>query len=143
MSSVNKAIILGNLGRDPEVTYSAGGTAICKLSVATAQRFKDKLGEWQEKTEWHKITVFGASAENCGKYLAKGRQVYVEGRIETDSWEDDAGNKRYSTGIVAREVKFLGGRHDSQQRQQDPEPYQAPDYSGVPGYGPKDDDIPF
>ena len=103
--SINKAIIVGNLGKDPEPI--AGGKG-CKFSVATTEKWKDKQGEKQEKTEWHQITCWGKTAENCVKYLSKGRQVGVEGRIETDTYEKD-GEKRYSTGIVAFNVTFLSG----------------------------------
>jgi single-strand DNA-binding protein len=107
--SVNKAIIVGNLGKEPEVNYTQSGTAVCNLSVATNEKWKDKSGEQQERTEWHRVTVFGNQAENCGKYLAKGRQVYVEGRIQTKKWEDSDGNTRYTTEIVAHSVQFLSG----------------------------------
>jgi single-strand DNA-binding protein len=107
--SVNKAIIVGNLGKEPEVNYTQSGTAVCNLSVATNEKWKDKSGEQQERTEWHRVTVFGNQAENCGKYLAKGRQVYVEGRIQTKKWEDNDGNTRYTTEIVAHSVQFLSG----------------------------------
>lgn len=107
MASVNKAIILGNLGKDPELRHTGSGTAVCNFSVATSERYQDKGGEWQEKTEWHSIVVWGRQGENCAKYLAKGRTVYVEGRIQTREWQDKEGGKRYSTEIVATTVQFL------------------------------------
>ncbi len=113
MAGVNKAIIVGNLGRDPEITYTQQGLAIVKLAVATSETWIDKTtNERQEKTEWHRITIFGKQAENCGKYLSKGRQVYVEGRIETSTYEKE-GQTHYSTAIIANTVQFLGGRQDS------------------------------
>src|SRR5690606_1559771 len=108
--SVNKVILVGNLGRDPELNYTGGGTPIASLNIATTRKWYDKrANEKKEETEWHRITVFGTMAENCGKYLAKGRQVYVEGRLRTESYEDKQGVKRYVTKIMAEDVKFLGG----------------------------------
>jgi len=108
MASINKVIIIGNLGADPELRY-AGDRAVCNLSVATTDAWKDKAsGEKKEKTEWHRVAVWGATAENCAKYLQKGRSVYVEGRLETRSYEKD-GVRRYSTDIIADRVQFLGG----------------------------------
>ena len=105
---VNKVILVGNLGRDPEMKYTAGGTALCKFSLATSEVFNDREGNQQERTEWHNIVAWGKLAEICGQYLSKGRQVYVEGSLRTRSWEDQTGNKRYTTEINAREVQFLG-----------------------------------
>ena len=110
---VNKAIVLGNLGQDPEVRYTQGGQAVASFSVATSETFNDKNGERQERTEWHRIVAWGKTAELCGEYLRKGRQVYVEGRLQTRNWEDKDGQKRYTTEIVAQNVQFLGGRQDS------------------------------
>lgn len=106
---VNKAIIIGNLGRDPELRFTPSGQAVAKFPVATTERWTDQQGQRQEKTEWHNIVVWGKQAEACGQYLAKGRQVFVEGRITTRSWDDKEGNKHYMTEIVARDVRFLGG----------------------------------
>ncbi|MGE0289096.1 MAG: single-stranded DNA-binding protein [Bradyrhizobium sp.] len=106
---VNKAIIVGNLGKDPEVKFLNSGQAVCKFSVATTERWNDTNGEKQERTEWHNIVVWGKQAEACGQYLNKGRQVYVEGRITNRSYDDKDGNKRYITEIIARDVRFLGG----------------------------------
>lgn len=107
--SVNKAILVGNLGKDPELRYTPSGTAVCTFSIATSEKFKDKQGEQQERTEWHNIVVWAGLAENCGKYLTKGKQIYLEGRISNRSYDGRDGNKRYITEIVANEVKFLGG----------------------------------
>jgi single-strand DNA-binding protein len=107
---VNKVILVGNLGADPEVKYTAGGTAICTLSVATSESWKDKqTGEQQERTEWHRVKMFGRLAEIAGEYLKKGRQVYVEGSIRTDKYTDKEGVQRYSTDIIASEMQMLGG----------------------------------
>lgn len=110
MASLNKVMIIGNLGRDPEVSYTPGGLAITKLSVATTDVRNDRnTGERQERTEWHRITLFGKLAETAGRYLSKGRQVYVEGRLQTSQYEKD-GITRYSTDIIASDVRFLGSR---------------------------------
>lgn len=110
MAGVNKAIIVGNLGRDPELRYTQSGTPVAKLNVATTRRYT-KGQEMVEETEWHRITVWGKQAEMCEKFLSKGRQVYVEGRLKTSAYEDKRdGIKRYSTEIVAENVQFLGGR---------------------------------
>ena len=111
MAGVNKAIIVGNLGNDPEIRYSANGNAIASISVATSERWKDKnSGEQQERTEWHRIKLFQRLAELAGEYLKKGSQAYIEGRIQTSKYQDKDGNDRWSTEIVAREMTFLGGR---------------------------------
>lgn len=107
--SVNKVIIIGNLGTDPELRYTQTGQAVANFRVATNEKWSDKDGQSQERTEWHRIVVWGRQAENCEKYLAKGRQVYVEGRLQTRDWEDRDGNKRYTTEIVAQSVQFLSG----------------------------------
>ena len=114
MAGVNKAIIVGNLGRDPEYRVTEGGQPVCKLAVATTRTWKNKqTDEHQEETEWHRITVWGKQAEHCNNFLSKGRQVYVEGRLRTSSYEQD-GVKKFSTEIVAETVQFLGGRQDNQ-----------------------------
>ena len=142
MAGVNKAIIVGNLGNDPEIRYSANGNAIASISVATSDRWKDKnTGEQQERTEWHRVKLFGRLAELAGEYLKKGSQVYIEGRIQTSKYQDKDGNDRWSTEIVARDMTFLGGRGG------------AGDSQGAPSAGSPqrdsaqsgdfDDDIPF
>jgi single-strand DNA-binding protein len=107
---VNEAIIIGNLGQDPELRHTGSGTAVCSLSVATNRKWKNKDGELQDDTQWHKVVVWDKQAESCAEYLSKGRQVYVRGRLQTRDWEDKEGVKRYTTEIVAQEVKFLGGK---------------------------------
>ncbi|HVZ73890.1 MAG TPA: single-stranded DNA-binding protein [Polyangia bacterium] len=106
--SVNKVILVGNLGADPELKYTPSSRALCNLRIATTEVFKDKSGQRQEKTEWHRVTVWGDQAENCSKYLSKGRSVYVEGRLQTRSY-DKEGQKHYATDVVADRVVFLGG----------------------------------
>lgn len=108
MGSVNKVILIGNLGADPELKYTPSSRALCNLRIATTEVFKDKSGQKQEKTEWHRVTVWGDQAENCSKYLAKGRSVYIEGRLQTRSYEKE-GQKHYATDVVADRVVFLGG----------------------------------
>ncbi|MFC1516341.1 single-stranded DNA-binding protein [Thermodesulfobacteriota bacterium] len=139
---INKAIIVGNLGRDPEVSYTPGGMAVAKFSVATSEKWKDKnTGEMQERTEWHRITAFGRLGEICGEYLSKGRQVFIEGRIQTTSWEKD-GITRYSTEIIASEMKMLGTRATGDTYSPSG-PSTTPEYTGPPGPEMEDDDIPF
>ena len=110
MASINKATLIGNLGRDPEMRYMPSGDAIATLSVATTDTWKDKSGEKQEKTEWHRVSLFGRLAEIAGEYLKKGSQVYIEGRIQTRKYTDKDGVEKYSTEIVATELKMLGGK---------------------------------
>jgi len=111
MAGINKAILIGNLGRDPEVRYTANGTAVANFSIATTERWKDReSGEQKEQTEWHRIVAFGRLGEICGQYLSRGKQVYIEGKIQTREWEDKEGNKRYTTEIVASAMQFLGAR---------------------------------
>lgn len=109
MAGINKVIIVGRLGQDPEMKTLAQGSVVTRLNVATSETWMDKNGQKQERTEWHRISVWGKLAELCGKYLAKGRQVYVEGKLQTRSWEEN-GNKRYATEITAQTVQFLGGQ---------------------------------
>lgn len=110
MASVNKVILVGNLGADPELRYTNTGTAVANYRIATNEQWTDKNGERQERTEWHNIVAWGKLGEICGKYLRKGRSVYVEGRLQTRSWEDQSGNKRYTTEVVAQVMQMLGGR---------------------------------
>ncbi len=108
--SVNKVILIGNLGKDPEVKYTPNGTAVAKFSLATNERYKDKEGNWQDRTEWHNITAWQRTAEIAGEYLKKGRTVYIEGRLRTDSWEDkNTHEKKYRTEIVVENLVLLGG----------------------------------
>ena len=111
MASINKVILIGNCGRDPEVRYTPSGTAICNVSVATSSRRKDKAsGESIEDTQWHRVTFYDRLAEIAGEYLKKGRSVYVEGRLKTRKWQDKDGAEKYTTEIIAEEMKMLGGR---------------------------------
>ena len=110
MASVNKVILVGNLGKDPEVRYMPSGDAITNITMATTDSWKDKNGEKQEKTEWHKVAFFGKLAEIAGEYLKKGSQVYVEGRLQTRKWQDKEGQDRYTTEIVADRMQMLGSR---------------------------------
>src|SRR5437763_11827658 len=109
-NSVNKAILVGNVGQDPEVKYTASGVPVAKLSVATNERFKDKEGQWQDRTEWHNVVAWQRLAEIAGEYLKKGRSVYIEGRLQTRSWDDKDGQKHYKTEVVANDLVLLGGR---------------------------------
>jgi single-strand DNA-binding protein len=114
MAGLNKVMLIGNLGRDPEIRYSQQGTAMVNFSIATSEQWNDKnTGERQEKTEWHNIKVFGKQAEVCEKYLSKGSKIYIEGRLQTRNYEKD-GQTHYMTEIVVREFQFLGGRQDNQ-----------------------------
>jgi len=108
MGSINKVILIGNLGADPELKYTPSSRALCNLRIATTEVFKDKSGQRQERTEWHRVTVWGDQAENCSKYLSKGRSVYIEGKLQTRSYEKE-GQKHYATDVVADRVVFLGG----------------------------------
>jgi single-strand DNA-binding protein len=106
---INKVFLIGNLGADPDMRYTPSGAGVCEMRIATNESWTHKSGQRQERTEWHKIVVWGKRAELCAKYLSKGRQCFVEGRLRTRSWEDKEGNKRYTTEIVATDVQFLGG----------------------------------
>lgn len=124
--SLNKAQIIGHLGADPELRYTSNGLAVATLNVATNERFKSSdSDEWQERTEWHRIVAWGRLAEIAGEYLSKGRQVFVEGRLQTRSWEDQDGNKRYTTEIVARDMILLGGRGDMPSSGRPPHPAES------------------
>ena len=164
MASVNKVIIVGNLGRDPEVRYTPDGAAICNVSIATTSNWKDKTtGEKKEETEWHRVVFYNRLAEIAGEYLKKGRSVYIEGRLKTRKWQDkDTGADRFSTDIVADQMQMLGGREDGggqQQERQAPAQQQrsaprpsaprqaarpAPAPAPAPNFADMDDDqIPF
>lgn len=115
--SINKAILVGRLGQDPELRYTPSGSPVCNFSLATSESWTDKAGQKQERTEWHRIVVWGKLAELCNQYLNKGRQAYVEGSLQTSSWEDNnTGQKRYKTEINARVVQFLGGQAQAESR---------------------------
>ncbi|MBE7521097.1 MAG: single-stranded DNA-binding protein [Burkholderiales bacterium] len=113
MASVNKVILLGNLGRDPETRYTTGGSAVTNLNIATSEQWKDKNGEKQERTEWHRVVLFDRLAEIAGEYLKKGRSVYIEGRLQTRKYTDKDGVEKYSTEVVADRMQLIGGGRDS------------------------------
>ena len=152
---VNKVILVGYLGADPDMRYTPSGQGVCEMRLATSESWNDKNGQRQERTEGHRIVVWGKRAEICSKYLAKGRQVYVEGRIQTRSYDDKEGNKRYITEIIANDVQFLGGGGREgggagRGRAEDgPPPPSDGDFGGYGGGGGggggggPDDDIPF
>lgn len=153
MASINKVILIGNLGRDPEVRYLPDGAAVTNISVATTDTWKDKSGEKQERTEWHRVAFFGRLAEIAGEYLKKGSQVYIEGSLRTRKWQDKDGQDRYTTEIVASEMKMLGSRGGGAEpmtREPAPAVAPAPASGGAKPQGKKgggfddmDDDIPF
>jgi len=143
MAGLNKVTLIGNLGRDPELRYTANGQAVANFTLATTESFSKRDGGRDEKTEWHRIVAWGKLAEICGEYLAKGRQIYVEGRIQTREWEDKDGNKRWTTEIVARNMQMLGRRSEGGTGADLPEP-SAPDGGSDSLNAPtSDDDIPF
>ena len=143
MAGINKAILIGRLGADPEVRYTPSGVAVANFNIATSEEWKDKeTGEKKERTEWHRIVVWSKLGELCGEYLSKGRQVYIEGRIQTRSWDDRDGNKRYTTEIIATDVQFLGGREAAPDSKA-AGGASASDFAGAPIQAPEDDDIPF
>lgn len=138
MIGVNKAIIIGTLGKDPELRYTTGGTPVWTFSVATNERYNDKDGQRQDKVEWHNIVVWSKLAELCNQYLKKGKSVYVEGRITTRSWDDKDGNKRYKTEIVANQIQFLSsGQRDEYDQSAPQENYNQARPTG------ESDDLPF
>lgn len=144
MASVNKVMLIGNLGRDPEIRYTPSGAAVANFTMATTERWNDPSGEKKERTEWHRIVVWGKQAEIAAEYLRKGRQVYIEGSLQTREWTDRDGNKRYTTEVRAQRLQLLGRPED---RDRDRAPVGAGSSSGedvgepAGGYG--DDDIPF
>lgn len=149
---VNKVILIGHLGKDPEVRHTQSGQAIATLSVATSESWTDKQnGQKQEKTEWHRVVAWGKSAENAGKYLSKGRQVYIEGKLQTREWQDKEGQKRFTTEIVAQDIQFIGGGAGGNGRGAGDPPPPGDDFAPPPGGhsggkssgAPSDDDIPF
>jgi single-strand DNA-binding protein len=146
--SVNKVILVGNLGKDPELRYTASGTAVATFSLATTERYKDRDGGQQEKTEWHNVVAWRQLAEICGKYLHKGKQVYIEGKIQTRSYDDRDGNKRYITEIVADQMQMLGragddGGHAGRANQGSAQSAEPTHSSFADPQGNPDDDIPF
>lgn len=151
---VNKVILLGNLGKDPEVKYTQSGMAIARFSLATTERAKDKDGNWQDKTEWHNLVAFGRTAEVAGEYLKKGRTIYIEGALRTSSWDDkESGQKKYKTEVIVNDLVMVGGQRDGgegggrggarsgsnfDQRAPEQEESQAPASETI-----TDEDIPF
>lgn len=168
MSGVNKVILVGNLGKDPEVRHTGTGQAVANFSIATSESWTDKSGAKQERTEWHRIVAWGKTAELCGQYLSKGRQVYIEGKLQTREWTDKENRKQYSTEVVAQQVTFLaGGKSEGrsasgsddampsfvdepvtgapamQRERSRGDGSQMGAFRGAPAGGPSDEDIPF
>jgi single-strand DNA-binding protein len=135
MAGVNKAILLGRLGADPEIRYTSNGTAVANFRMATSERWTNPNGEKEERTEWHRIVAFGKLGEICGEYLAKGKQVYIEGRLQTRTWEDRDKNQRTTTEIIATVMQMLGSAGGSKVSDKE-----EPSYAEEPA---KDEDIPF
>lgn len=140
MASVNKVILIGNLGRDPETRYLPSGDAVTNINIATTEKWKNKGGDQQEHTEWHRVAFFGKLAEIAGEFLKKGAAVYVEGRIQTRKWQDKEGNDKYSTEIVADRMQMLGGKSPAQEREPEPTRKQA---KAASGFDQIEDDIPL
>lgn len=145
--TVNKVILVGRLGQDPDIRYSPNGVAVARFSLATNERVPAGEGNWEDRTEWHRVVAFGKLAEICGNYLAKGRLVFVEGSIRGNQWEDAQGQKRFSVDIVARDIQMLGSSEGQSQAAQGQKPAPAAGRTAseeLPPYaGPPDDDIPF
>jgi single-strand DNA-binding protein len=141
--NINKVILIGNVGKDPEVKYTPSGVAVAKFSLATNEKFKDKSGEWQERTEWHNILAWQRLAEIVGEYIHKGAKLYIEGKLQTSIWEDrNNGEKKYRVEIVAREIVLLGTREAASDGDQNAsEQERAPAHAGVAEN--TDEDIPF
>lgn len=135
--SVNKVILVGHLGKEPELRVTTSGTPVCNMSLATNHAFKDKEGNLQEKTNWHRVVTWGKQGETCNAHLSKGRQIYVEGRIQSRSWDDKDGNKRYTTEVVSNRVVFLGGRASEGGPPEAPPPMEP-----VPAQA-QEEDLPF
>ncbi len=140
MAGVNQVILVGHLGRDPELRYTQNGQAVANFSMATTESYAKRDGEREDRTEWHRIVAWGRLAEICAEYLSKGRQVYIEGRIQTREWEDREGEKRRTTEIVAREMQMLGRRGETSETTEEP---QSDDVKTANVGAPSDDDIPF
>lgn len=141
MRGVNKVILVGNLGRDPEMRYTRSGTAVATLNLATSSSWTDQNGQRQERTEWHRVVAWSKLAEIAKEYLAKGRQVYIEGRLQTRSWDDKDGNKRYTTEVVADQMVMLGGRGGGDFSRDSSDPQGPPDTQEP--FEATEDDVPF
>jgi single-strand DNA-binding protein len=148
VAGINKVILVGNLGNDPEMKYTTGGQAVARFNIATSESWTDKSGQKQERTEWHKIVVWGKLGEICGKHLSKGRQAYIEGKLQTRQWEDQQGQKRYTTEVVAATVQFLGAPGGyaagprNQESSQDSQQAPAAEFGAEPQFD-ADEEIPF
>jgi single-strand DNA-binding protein len=144
--TVNKVILIGRLGKDPDMRYTPSGTAVANFSLATNSSFKDSDGNWQDKTEWHNIVTFGRTAEIAGEYLKKGKLVYIDGRLQTSSWEDQNGQKRYKTEVVASELQLIGSRGDgesSSDTSANNTEDEVPAAEDMPPANEEEDDLPF
>lgn len=141
MASLNKVMLIGNLGKDPEVRYTPSGQAVASFNLATSEKFKNKSGEWEERTEWHRVTLWARLAEIAGEYLSKGKTVYIEGRLQTRKWQDNSGNERYTTEIVGEKMQMLSPKGERRGSDGPSETsgggggYEEPPF--------QDDDIPF
>ena len=141
MASLNKVMLIGNLGKDPEVRFTASGQAVASFSLATSEKFKGKTGEWEERTEWHNITLWGKLAEIAGEYLSKGKTIYVEGRLQTRKWQDKSGNDRYTTDIVGDKMQMLSPKGERSGGETSSAPKSSASSYEEPPF--QDDDIPF
>ena len=141
MASLNKVMLIGNLGKDPEVRFTASGQAVASFSLATSEKFKGKSGEWEERTEWHNITLWGKLAEIAGEYLSKGKTIYVEGRLQTRKWQDKSGNDRYTTDIVGDKMQMLSPKGERSGGDSSSAPKTGGSGYEEPPF--QDDDIPF
>ncbi len=141
MASLNKVMLIGNLGKDPEVRFTASGQAVASFSLATSEKFKGKTSEWEERTEWHTITLWGKLAEIAGEYLAKGKTVYIEGRLQTRKWQDKSGNDRYTTEIVGDKMQMLSAKGERSSGDTPSAPKTGGSSYEEPPF--QDDDIPF
>lgn len=143
MAAINKVILIGNLGSDPEVRFLPSGQPVANFNIATTEKWTGRDGNPGERTEWHRIVVFGKQAENCKEYLKKGRQVYVEGRLQTREWEDKEGQKKRTTEIIAQTVQFLGSGGGREREPSEPPSPSSSSSSGEPSVLGGEDDIPF
>jgi single-strand DNA-binding protein len=141
--SLNKVLLIGNLGKDPEVRFTPGGRAVARFPVATSEVWNDQEGQRQERTEWHNVVVWGKQAETCGQYLAKGRQVFLEGSVRSRQYDDKEGNRRYITEVIAQRVQFLGGRGGEGGGGTGGGGSRGGGSDMPPPPGPEDDDVPF
>ncbi len=148
MSGVNKVILVGNLGADPTMRYTPSGTAVANFNVATTERFTNRNGERDSRTEWHRVVAWGRLAEICNQYLKKGKQIYIEGRLQTRNWEDQSGNKRYTTEVIANNMVMLGRAGEAEDMP--PQDFPPDDFQDMPNgdaapqsSGKDEDDLPF